>query len=94
MEKSEIQELMEKATIAWQRQIEELSKKLKKEDIELSKWKKRCRDLTNQLSIVKQNNEKLEKKIKQLEAQIEKDNISKWQHPSMSSKLDIKVTKW
>ena len=94
MEKNKLQGLMQKATIEWEKEIEDLSKELKEKDIELINWKKRCHKLSTELGIVKQNNEKLEKKIKQLEAQIEKDNISKWEHPSMSSKLDIKVTKW
>ena len=94
MEKNKLQGLMEKATIEWEKEIEDLSKELKEKDIELINCKKRCHKLSTELGIVKQNNEKLEKKIKQLEAQIEKDNISKWEHPSMSSKLDIKVTKW
>ena len=94
MEKSEIQELMEKATIAWQRQIEELKLKLKEEDIELIKWKNHCHKLSTELGIVKKNNKELTQKIEQLKAQIEKERISKWQHPSLSSKLDIKVTKW
>lgn len=94
MEKTKIQELMEKATIAWEGQIDGLTKELKKEKKELSQWKKRCHELTNKLSMVKKDNEELKEKIRKLEAQLETKYVKRWEHPSMRSKLDIKVTKW
>ena len=93
MIKNNIQGLMEEASTEWKNQIDELNKELKQKEKDLSKSKKFCRELQKELGIVRKNNGELRQKIRQLKAQIEKDNISKWEYPSMS-KLDMRVTKW